>query len=124
MPRGAYTGKQERKADHIEKSYEKRGVSKKEAEERAWRTVNKQDKGGKNDGSGGRQEGLGNPPQARQGLRPRRSVRGFRSRVRPRGARCAQAVPAWRAAPNRRRSVTPAGRGRPGSAVAPGGDGC
>ena len=52
MPRGAYTAKQERKADHIEKSYEKRGVSKKEAEERAWRTVNKQDKGGKNDGSG------------------------------------------------------------------------
>ena len=34
------------------KSYEKRGVSKKEAEERAWRTVNKQDKGGKNDGHG------------------------------------------------------------------------
>src|SRR5205085_11805708 len=52
MPRGAYSGKQERKADHIEKSYEKRGVSKKEAEERAWRTVNKQDKGGKNSGHG------------------------------------------------------------------------
>jgi plasmid stabilization system protein ParE len=52
MPRGAYTAKQERKADHIEQSYEKRGVSKKEAEERAWRTVNKQDKGGKNEGSG------------------------------------------------------------------------
>jgi plasmid stabilization system protein ParE len=52
MPRGAYTAKQERKADQIEKSYEKRGVSKKEAEERAWLTVNKQDKGGKNEGSG------------------------------------------------------------------------
>jgi plasmid stabilization system protein ParE len=52
MPRGAYTSKQERKAEHIEESYEKRGVSKKEAEERAWRTVNKQDKGGKNAGSG------------------------------------------------------------------------
>ena len=52
MPRGAYTSKQERKADHIEKSYEKRGVGKKEAEERAWRTVNKQDKGGNNAGSG------------------------------------------------------------------------
>jgi len=52
MPRGAYTAKQERKADHIEKSYEKRGVSKKEAESRAWATVNKQDKGGKNAGSG------------------------------------------------------------------------
>jgi len=52
MPRGAYTSKQERKAYHIEKSYEKRGVSKKEAEDRAWRTGNKQDKGGKNDGHG------------------------------------------------------------------------
>jgi plasmid stabilization system protein ParE len=52
MPRGAYTAKQERKAEHIEKGYEKRGVSKKEAEERAWRTVNKQDKGGKNAGHG------------------------------------------------------------------------
>jgi plasmid stabilization system protein ParE len=52
MPRGAYTSKQERKAEHIEEGYEKRGVPKKEAEERAWRTVNKQDKGGKNDGSG------------------------------------------------------------------------
>ena len=52
MPRGAYTDKQERKAEHIDESYEKRGVSKKEAEERAWRTVNKQDKGGKNAGHG------------------------------------------------------------------------
>ena len=52
MPRGAYTAKQERKAEHIEESYEKRGVGKEETEERAWRTVNKQDKGGKNDGSG------------------------------------------------------------------------
>ena len=52
MPRGAYTGKQERKADHIEEGYEKRGVSKKEAERRAWATVNKQDKGGKSAGSG------------------------------------------------------------------------
>ncbi len=52
MPKGAYTAKQERKADHIAEGYEKRGVGKKEAEERAWRTVNKQDGGGRNDGSG------------------------------------------------------------------------
>jgi plasmid stabilization system protein ParE len=52
MPRGAYTSKQDRKAEHIEKGYEKRGVSKSEAERRAWATVNKQDKGGKNSGSG------------------------------------------------------------------------
>ena len=47
-----YTGKQKRKAEHIEEGYEKRGVSKKEAESRAWATVNKQDKGGKKSGSG------------------------------------------------------------------------
>ena len=75
MPKGAYTQKQERKADHIAEGYRKEGVSKKEAEERAWRTVNKQDKGGKNDGSGRsqqslrcRQEGLGNAAPARQRL--------------------------------------------------------
>ena len=33
MPRGAYTAKQDRKAEHIEEGYEKRGVSKKEAEQ-------------------------------------------------------------------------------------------
>lgn len=50
MTRGAkdkYTDKQKRQAKHIEHSYEARGVSRKEAEERAWRTVNKQDGGGK-----------------------------------------------------------------------------
>ena len=55
MPRGdksKYTGKQKRKAGHIEEGYEKRGVSKGEAEERAWRTVNAMDKGGKKSGSG------------------------------------------------------------------------
>lgn len=55
MARGsksAYTGKQKRKAEHIEEGYEKRGVSKKEAERRAWATVNKEDKGGKKSGSG------------------------------------------------------------------------
>lgn len=55
MARGeksAYTGKQKRKAEHIEESYEKRGVSTDEAERRAWATVNKQDGGGKQSGSG------------------------------------------------------------------------
>ena len=56
MPRGKYTGKQERKAEHIEKGYEKRGVGKKEAERRAWATVNKQDKGGNKKGGGGRKK--------------------------------------------------------------------
>jgi hypothetical protein len=55
MPQGdksSYSGKQKRQAEHIEKGYEKRGTSKKEAERRAWATVNKQDKGGKKSGSG------------------------------------------------------------------------
>ncbi|MBN9025119.1 MULTISPECIES: plasmid stabilization protein [Kaistia] len=55
MPRGdksKYTDKQERKAGHIAESYEERGVSEKEAERRAWATVNKDDGGGKKSGSG------------------------------------------------------------------------
>jgi plasmid stabilization system protein ParE len=54
MPKGdksAYTDKQKRKAEHIEEGYEQRGVSEKEAEKRAWATVNKQDGGGKKSGS-------------------------------------------------------------------------
>ena len=42
MPRGdksSYTGKQKRKAEHIEEGYEDRGVSHEEAERRAWATV-------------------------------------------------------------------------------------
>lgn len=50
--KGSYTSKQKRKAEHIEEGYEKRGVAKKEAEKRAWATVNKSDKGGKKSGSG------------------------------------------------------------------------
>lgn len=55
MPRGdkgAYTDKQKRQAEHIEEGYEKRGVSKKTAEARAWATVNKESGGGKKSGSG------------------------------------------------------------------------
>jgi plasmid stabilization system protein ParE len=50
--KSAYTGKQKRKAKHIEDGYRERGVSKKEAEARAWATVNKEDGGGKLSGSG------------------------------------------------------------------------
>jgi plasmid stabilization system protein ParE len=55
MPRGEktkYTSKQKRQAEHIEKGYEKHGVSKGEAERRAWATVNKSTGGGKKSGSG------------------------------------------------------------------------
>ena len=55
MARGSkakYSNKQKRKAEHIEEGYNKRGTSKKEAERRAWATVNKEEKGGKKSGSG------------------------------------------------------------------------
>ncbi len=55
MPRGdksKYTDKQDRKADHIAESYEGRGVPEKEAERRAWATVNKESGGGNKSGSG------------------------------------------------------------------------
>lgn len=55
MPQGdksSYTDKQKRKAAHIEEGYEDRGVSAKEAERRAWATVNKESGGGNKSGSG------------------------------------------------------------------------
>lgn len=55
MPRGdksSYSGKQKRQAEHIEEGYRQRGVSEKEAESRAWATVNKMTGGGKKSGSG------------------------------------------------------------------------
>jgi len=55
MPQGdksSYTGKQKRQAAHIEAGYEKKGVSLKNAEARAWATVNKLSGGGNKSGSG------------------------------------------------------------------------
>jgi plasmid stabilization system protein ParE len=55
MPRGdksSYTDKQKRMAEHIEEGYEDRGVDEKEAEQRAWATVNKETGGGNKSGSG------------------------------------------------------------------------
>ena len=55
MPRGeksAYSQKQKRQAEHIEEGYEERGVPEKEAERRAWATVNKTSGGGTLSGSG------------------------------------------------------------------------
>jgi hypothetical protein len=55
MPQGdksSYTDKQKRQAAHIEEGYEKRGLPEKEAERRAWATVNAETGGGKKSGSG------------------------------------------------------------------------
>jgi plasmid stabilization system protein ParE len=69
MPRGEkseYSGKQERQAEHIEEGYKKRGVSKDEAERRAWATVNRMTRGGKKSGSG-RGKGMNKGPAKKGG---------------------------------------------------------
>ena len=88
MPRGdksAYTDKQKRQAEHIEESYESRGVPEGEAERRAWATVNKETGGGKKSGSGrGQPE---NHAPSRKGGR----LGGKASAARPKAARSASA---------------------------------
>lgn len=59
MPRGSkakYTEEQKRKAEHIEDSYQNKGMSKDEAEARARATVNKQSGGGEKAGGSGRRK--------------------------------------------------------------------
>jgi len=50
--KSSYTDKQKRQAAHIEAGYEKKGLSVKTSEARAWATANKLDGGGKKSGSG------------------------------------------------------------------------
>ncbi|WP_460161170.1 Rho termination factor N-terminal domain-containing protein [Pseudomonas sp. S2_B10] len=79
MPRGSrdkYTSEQKRKAQHIEDSYEKKGVSKDEAEARAWATVNKQSGGGEKSGGSGRKK----PASAKSEERKESSRRAVASR--------------------------------------------
>jgi plasmid stabilization system protein ParE len=88
VPRGdksAYTDKQKRQAEHIEESYESRGLSEGEAERRAWATVNKETGGGKKSGSGrGKPE---NHAPSRKGGR----LGGKAAAERPKSARSASA---------------------------------
>jgi len=83
MPRGdksSYSSKQKRKAEHIEEGYEKRGTSKKEAERRAWATVNKESGGGKKSGSGrGKEE---NHSSSKKGGRKGAASQSHATRVR------------------------------------------
>ncbi|MBV9470698.1 MAG: hypothetical protein JO316_05890 [Abitibacteriaceae bacterium] len=88
MPRGdksAYTDKQKRQAEHIEEGYEDRGVPKKEAESRAWATVNKSSGGGKKSGSG-RGQAENKAPAKKGGQKG-----GAASAARPASARSASA---------------------------------
>jgi plasmid stabilization system protein ParE len=92
MPRGdksKYTAKQERKADHIAEGYEKRGVSEKEADRRAWATVNKDDGGGNRSGSG-RGKRTGNPAAHKGGRKG-----GAASASRSKADRSAAAKKGW-----------------------------
>ncbi|MBD8273391.1 MULTISPECIES: Rho termination factor N-terminal domain-containing protein [Pseudomonas fluorescens group] len=69
MPRGSkakYTTEQKRKAAHIEDSYEHKGVSKEEAEARAWATVNKQSGGGEKTGGSGQRKAPAKKKQDQQ----------------------------------------------------------
>ena len=96
MPRGdksKYTDKQERKADHIAEGYEKRGVSEKEAERRAWATVNKDDGGGKKEGGSGRGKHTGHPAAHKGG-----EAGGRASATRPPAERSASAKKAAKTA--------------------------
>ena len=100
MPRGdksKYTDKQERKADHIAEGYEERGVSAKEAERRAWATVNKDDGGGKKEGGSGRGKSTGRPAAHKGGR-----VGGRASAARPAASRSASAK---KAAATRKRNA-------------------
>ncbi len=93
MPRGdksKYTEKQKRQAEYIEEGYEKRGVSKKEAESRAWATVNASSHGGKKSGSG-RGKKINSAPAKKGGRKG-----GAASAARPAAARSASAKKAAR----------------------------
>ena len=89
MPRGdtsKYTGKQERKANHIAESYEARGLPDEEAERRAWATVNKDDGGGKRPGGSGRGKSTGHPAAHKGGRKG-----GKAAASRPKASRSASA---------------------------------
>lgn len=93
MPRGSkakYTEKQKRQAEDIEKGYEKRGTSDKEAKRRAWAAVNAMSGGGKKSGSG--RGKTTNKAPARKGGRKG----GAASAARPAAARSASARKAAR----------------------------
>jgi hypothetical protein len=89
MPRGdksKYTGKQKRQAEHIEEGYEEHGTSHKEAERRAWATVNAMEGGGKKPGGSGRGKKVNKAPAKKGG-----KLGGKAAAARPKAARKASA---------------------------------
>jgi len=72
MPRGSkekYTDKEKRQAEHIEEGYEEHGVPGREAERRAWATVNKIHGGGEKPGGGGYGKPENDEPMRKGGRR-------------------------------------------------------
>jgi hypothetical protein len=103
MPRGdksKYTDKQKRQAEDIEEGYEKRGVSEKEAERRAWATVNKMTGGGKKPGGSGRGKKVNKEPAKKGGRKG-----GAASAARPASARRASAKKAARTRARRKKAA-------------------
>src|SRR3569623_3738154 len=100
MPRGnksAYTAKQKRQAEDIEDGYEDRGVSKGEADRRAWATVNKSHGAGNKSGEGrGKSE---NKSSYKIGDKA-----GAAAAARPKAARSASAKKAAKTRANKRSS--------------------
>jgi hypothetical protein len=85
MPRGdksRYTDKQKRMEEHIEEGYEKRGVGEREAERRAWATVNKQTGGGNKPGGSGRGKRDTSRGSMSHSERSRAAKKGWRTRRR------------------------------------------
>lgn len=94
MPRGdksKYTAKQKRQAEHIEEGYEERGIPLKEAEARAWATVNKIHGGGRKKGGSGRGK-----PEKKSVYKKAGKKGGQRAARRPKAARKASAKKAAR----------------------------
>ena len=87
-----YTDKQKRKAEHIAESYESRGVPEKEAEARAWATVNKDDGGGKKLGGSGRGKATGHPAAHKGGASGGKASAGRTAAERSASARKAAAT--------------------------------
>ena len=88
MPRGdksSYSNKQKRQAEHIEESYERRGVSAKTAAKRAWATVNKESGGGKKSGSGRKSAASGGRKTAKKTARKKTAARKSTARKSTRG---------------------------------------
>ncbi len=104
--KGKYTDKQKRQAEHIEEGYEGRGVSEKEAERRAWATVNKMTGGGKKAGSG-RGKKVNKAPAKKGGKKG-----GAASAARPASARSASAKKAARTRAAHRKTAKKSGSGR------------